>query len=137
MNKQLSIEKILWVKRGQGICATGRIPKEAEFFQDHFPGFPVLPGVLALEMLRQTAQAYLYHVGGEIKKQIISFKQIRATKFSIYLKPGDLWEAQLTLTGEEGEDSHWEGRLIHEGQTAVSSRFILKCVKAPELAQVF
>lgn len=136
MNKQLSIEKILWVKRGKGICATGHIPTEAEFFQDHFPGFPILPGVLAIEMLRQTAEAYLKHVG-DGKKQVISFKQIRATKFSTYLKPGDLWEAQLTLTGEEGEESHWEGRLIHDGQAAVSSRFILKCIKAPELAQVY
>ena len=72
----LSIERVLWVKEGEGIAACGRIPKESEFFKDHFPGFPVLPGVLALEMLKQTAERYLESLKDSLGQHYF-LKQIR------------------------------------------------------------
>ena len=92
----LAVDKILWMKEGEGITACGRIPHDSEFFQDHFPEFPVLPGVLALEMLKQTAEKYLSALPGGAGQHFF-LKQIRATRFTKYLRPGDEWESRLTL----------------------------------------
>lgn len=120
----LALEKILWIKRGEGIAASGRIPQESEFFQDHFPSFPILPGVLALEMLKKTAEHYLQSTA-ESQNRHYFLKEIRATKFSMYLKPGDEWESHLELVSEGQGETHWNGRLMHKGQVAVTAKLTL------------
>ena len=121
--KSFFVDKVLWVKKDQGISACGQIPKEAEFFKDHFPGFPVLPGVLALEMLRQTIECY-FQATDEVARKV-TLKQIRAVKFSNYLKPGDLWESFLDLVSQNGEESNWNARLLHQNQNAVSAKLVV------------
>jgi 3-hydroxyacyl-[acyl-carrier-protein] dehydratase len=130
---KLAIEKVLWVKEGEGITACGRIPEDSAFFQDHFPGFPVLPGVLALEMLKQTAERYLEALPGS-EGQHYFLKQIRATRFSKYLRPGDEWESRLTLTQTAGEETSWDAKLFHLGEVAVSAKLVLAKVKNPQSA---
>lgn len=121
----LPIERVLRFKEGEGISASGRIPQACEFFKDHFPGFPVLPGVLALEILRLAAVRYLRRVEGS-EAGIFFFKRVRRVRFTGYLKPGDAWEAHLAFEKQEGKDSHWRGQLMRDGQTAVSAQWILR-----------
>ena len=127
----LAIEKILWVKEGEGITACGRIPADSEFFKDHFPGFPVLPGVLALEMLKQTAERYLESLSGSSGNHYF-LKQIRATRFTKYLRPGDEWESRLMLTQSADEETTWDAKLYYHGEVAVSAKLTLAKVKNPK-----
>jgi len=127
----LALEKILWIKPGKGIAAAGRIPAESEFFKDHFPGFPILPGVLALEMLKQTAEHYL-RIAGTSQDQRFSLKQIRATKFSMYLKPGDDWESRLELVSESEGETQWDAQLYSQGKPAVTAKLTLAKVPHPQ-----
>lgn len=126
----LAIEKILWMKEGEGITACGRIPDDSEFFQDHFPEFPVLPGVLALEMLKQTAEKYLAGLPGGAGHHFF-LKQIRATRFTKYLKPGDEWESRLVLLQSTDDETVWDAKLYHHGDVAVSAKLLLARVKDP------
>ena len=128
----LALEKVLWIKPGKGIAAAGHIPAESEFFKDHFPGFPILPGVLALEMLKQTAEHYLRIGGGASPSQRFSLKQIRATKFSMYLKPGDEWESRLELVSETEGETQWDAQLFSHGRAAVTAKLTLAKVPHPE-----
>ena len=132
----IAVENVLWVKKEKGIAASGRIPEEAEFFQDHFPGFPVLPGVLALEMLKQSADCYLRAVT-EDPSASFSFKKISAVKFSDYLKPGDKWESELSFLSGTDEEYRWNARLSSNGKTAVTARLALKPQISPKAAVVF
>jgi 3-hydroxyacyl-[acyl-carrier-protein] dehydratase len=131
---KLAIEKVLWIKEGEGITACGSIPEDSEFFKDHFPGFPVLPGVLALEMLKQTAERYLASLpGGEGQHYFL--KQIRATRFSKYLRPGDEWESRLLLLQAAAEETTWDAKLYFRGEVAVSAKLTLAKVKNPPVKQ--
>jgi len=121
---EMGIEKILWCKAGEGIAACGKIPEESEIFQDHFPEFPVLPGVLALEMLKKTAEHYLREVHGD-ENEHYYLKQINSTKFHSYLRPGDAWESRLELIATEGRETHWSAQLLSQGKVAVSAKIIL------------
>lgn len=122
---QLAIEKILWIKPNEGIAASGRIPKESEFFKDHFPDFPILPGVLALEMLKQTAEAY-FNQQTDARKEHYFLRELKGTRFSLYLKPGDVWESKLQLVSEEGCTSTWKGELMHDGRVAVTAQLVME-----------
>lgn len=130
--KPLFVDQVLWVKRGKGIAAAGRIPEESEIFKDHFPGFPVLPGVLALEMLRETTQCYYEAVG---EKEAFELKKVQNAKFSAYLKPGDSWESHLERVPESNGEK-WNARLLHKGQVAVSARLTLVRKMGPTLKSI-
>ena len=132
----MTVEKVLWKKAGKGIVTQGRIPTEAEYFKDHFPGFPVLPGVLALEMLKKTAELYLKQDELVEKETRYYLKTIRSVKFSNYLKPGDEWESHLELLANEEDQTRWNAKLMHQGKIAVSARLTLsKVAVANKLAE--
>ena len=119
------VENIVWIKKGEGIRASGMIPQAAEFFQDHFPAFPVLPGVLALDILKQTAEMYLREELGQAAR--FSLLSVRNVRFSAYLKPGSRWESELKLISGEARDvTEWTARLFYEDRPAVSARLVMK-----------
>ncbi len=128
----LPIEKVVWLEPGRGIRATGMIPYSLEFFQDHFPAFPILPGVLSLEILKKTAESYFQKVQDAISEIRCFLKQIQQVKFSHYLKPGEKWESHLELLAQEGGQTHWNARLYHNGKTAVSARMALNVIRGFE-----
>ena len=119
---RLAPEKILWVRKGEGIAAQGKVPADAPFFLDHFPAFPVLPGVLSLEILKTAAQIYFKETGEPAHGSV---RKVEAAKFASYLKPGDSWEAQLKLVSSEPGSSKWEGKLVSQNRTAASVRLYL------------
>ena len=90
----------------------------------------MLPGVLALEMLKQTAERYLASLSSGAGQHYF-LKQIRATRFTKYLRPGDEWESRLILKQTSGEETIWDAKLYHRGEVAVSAKLTLAQVKNP------
>jgi len=98
--------------------ANGRVPYNLELFQDHFPEFPVLPGVLILDMFKKIAD----HAEDSFDQASSRNKlwQVKRAKFSSFLKPGAAWDIVLERTAT-AEDINWKARLLNEGQkTAVA-----------------
>ncbi len=118
----LAPEKFLWIRQGEGAAASGNVPKDAPYFQDHFPEFPVLPGVLSLEILKKTAEAYLEKFNPGKK---VSVREMKNVKFSSYLRPGDEWESQVRMVSEAGRITEWDVRLLHQNKVAASARMVL------------
>ena len=114
MNGILPVEKVF--RKGGAVTASGRIPADAEFFQDHFPDFPVLPGVVALDLLKQTIE----QASGK-KINLMGFKNV---KFSSYLKPGDEWESLAEISATRENETEWAGKILHQGRPAVTAKLI-------------
>lgn len=105
----------------EAAVSNGTIPADLALFQDHFPGFPVLPGVLALELLRGCAESILQ------KSDFLKAKQLRGVegvKFQQMLRPGDAWESRITLLSETPQTVSVDARLLAGGKTAVSATLI-------------
>src|SRR5271165_6975040 len=66
-----------------------------EYLADHFPGFPVLPGVLMIEAAIQTA-AWLVRQGSDFAHSLVVLKEARGVRFGSFVAPGQT----LTLTAE-------------------------------------
>lgn len=113
----------------EGLKASGVIPEKLECFQDHFPEFPVLPGVLAVEIQKRLAEYFWYSPVGSRTGD--GLREIRSVKFSSFLKPGDAWEFQGSgKTGPNGEKV-WKGRLFSGGRPAASAELVFGPAGSP------
>ena len=83
----LLVDEILELTPGQSIRAAMTMSADEELFLDHFPGFPVVPGVLLTEMMGQAAGKCLFAENAERGRPILV--QIKAASFRSWVRPGD------------------------------------------------
>ena len=81
------VDRIVALESGQSITAVKNLSLSEEYLADHFPGFPVLPGVLMLEVMVQTG-AWLMRFSEDFRYSTILLKQARALKFNSFVTPG-------------------------------------------------
>ena len=97
----LLVDKIIDGVEGEwarGIkCVTANEP----FFQGHFPGYKVMPGVLIIEALAQVGAVALLSID-EFKGKIALFGGIKNAKFKRQITPGDVIELECKLTKRRG-----------------------------------
>ncbi len=86
----LLVDRMFDMDRDVSAVGVKNVTINEPYFQGHFPGFPVMPGVLIIEGLAQTAGALCVHSLGEIyKPQIVYFMGIDNAKFRKPVLPGD------------------------------------------------
>ena len=81
------VDRIVSLTPGQAISATRSIRRDEEFFRDHFPGFPVVPGVLLTEMMAQTAGKCLD--APRLPRGKAMLARILSASFRHWVRPGD------------------------------------------------
>ncbi len=86
----LLVDRMYDMDRDESCVGVKNVTINEPFFQGHFPNFPVMPGVLIIEGLAQTAGALCVHSLGETyKPQIVYFMGIDKAKFRKPVLPGD------------------------------------------------
>ncbi|HRK61757.1 MAG TPA: hypothetical protein PLY88_04315 [Candidatus Omnitrophota bacterium] len=95
------------------VASEGTIAAGSEVLAHHFPRFPILPGVLMLDLMRAAAEAWY---GKSVRVQ--SVKRVR---FSNYLKPGSAWEARMKLENSSVEGDRWSGEILSAGAKMASA----------------
>ena len=87
----LLIDKIIDVKKGKEITAQKNVSNNEPFFQGHFPGYPVFPGVLLLEAMAQaTAILDVQSNNRDMTKHLYYFVGIDNARFKKQVVPGDI-----------------------------------------------
>ena len=74
------------------VMMRGRTSSESDVWEHHFPGFPVLPGVLMLDLMKKGAEKW--------HGKPLRIASIRRVRFSNYLKPGTLWESRTQFSAD-------------------------------------
>jgi 3-hydroxyacyl-[acyl-carrier-protein] dehydratase len=90
------VDSILELDPGKSIRATKVFPAGEEFFRDHFPGFPVVPGVLLTEVMAQAAGKCLQAAGDRSRWPMLA--QIKNANFRSWVRPDEL----ITVSCEIG-----------------------------------
>jgi 3-hydroxyacyl-[acyl-carrier-protein] dehydratase len=114
------------VKSGQGprLIAVKNLSLAEEYLSDHFPGFPVMPGVLMLEALTQ-AGAWLIRELEDFAHSVIILKQAKTIKYGSFVEPGRQLELRVELTSYDARDCTFKGVGLIDGQEMVKGRFTL------------
>jgi 3-hydroxyacyl-[acyl-carrier-protein] dehydratase len=131
------IDKITELKPGESITAVKNLSLAEEYLQDHFPGFPIMPGVLMVEAMVQTG-AWLIRATEDFRYSTVLLKEAKAVKFNSFVSPGKTLE--LTATVHKRDDRIWTLKTAGtvDGVNAVNARLTLGqfnvCERAPQLA---
>jgi 3-hydroxyacyl-[acyl-carrier-protein] dehydratase len=85
----LLVDKILAMEVGKNIVAIKNVTINEPFFQGHFPGHPVMPGVLIIEAMAQVAGILAYSSDESVRSKITYFAAIDNARFRKPVVPGD------------------------------------------------
>lgn len=92
----LLVDRIVELEPGVSIKAEKTLPADEELFLDHFPGFPVVPGVLLTEMMGQAAAKCLKAIPGFRKNPMLM--EIRNARFRHWVRPDERIEMRAEIT---------------------------------------
>ena len=119
------LDRVRELEAGKRIVAEKALSLAEEYLADHFPTFPVLPGVLMVEALVQSA-AMLVRVTNDFAQSMIVLQEARNIKYKSFLKPGNIMRMEMTAK-EIGEmSSSFTGTGYVEGKPVVEGRFKLQ-----------
>lgn len=93
----LLVDKIVELESGKRIVGIKNVTMNEPFFQGHFPGFPVMPGVLIIEAMAQVAAILAYHTAKDSKDKVSYFMAIDHARFRKPVKPGDTLRIEVEM----------------------------------------
>jgi len=112
----LLVDKVLEIEKDKRIVAQKNVTINEPFFQGHFPGSPIMPGVLVVEAIAQTA-AILLMKDRERGNKIPVFMSIDGCKFRHPVKPGDVLRFEVEIVRAGAVFSKVKGRALIDGKT--------------------
>ncbi len=116
------VDRILELTRGERIVTVKAVTLSEEYLADHFPTFPVLPGVLMLEALVESA-AWLVRDALEFTPSMILLRRAQNVAYRSFVKPGDLLTLEVSCRRMERDDSDFAGAGYCNQTEVVKARF--------------
>ncbi|MCH8172220.1 MAG: 3-hydroxyacyl-ACP dehydratase FabZ [Proteobacteria bacterium] len=120
----LLIDRVEDIIKGQSATGIKNVTANEHFFEGHFPGHPVMPGVLIVEAMAQTAGVLaLYSEGQAAGEKIVYFMTIKDAKFRKPVTPGDVLHLKVRLEQARGSVSKFSGVAEVGGQVVSEAKF--------------
>lgn len=120
------IDRVLDLQPGVSLKAVKNVTTAEEYLGDHFPAFPVLPGVMMLETLAQAGRRLVASMDDEARALgPLVVEEVRNVRYAAFVQPGQALEVEVTLRQREGDRFSFQGMGTVEGATAVQARFTL------------
>jgi 3-hydroxyacyl-[acyl-carrier-protein] dehydratase len=120
------VDRIVEVQPGRFIRAQKNLTLGEEYLADHFPTFPVMPGVLMLQTVVE-AGAWLLRATDDFRHSVIVLREAKNVKYGSFMEPG----MQMAVTAElvERQDglAMLKGKGEVDGNSTVAARITLAC----------
>lgn len=112
----LLVDRIVSIRGDEFGVGVKNVTMNEPQFQGHFPDRPVMPGVLLIEAMAQTAGALVMNAQGDIDQpKLVYFMTIDCAKFRKPVTPGDRVELHMTKTAKRRNIWWYDGRAIVDG----------------------
>lgn len=122
----LLIDKVIELERCQRIKCLKNVTINEEFFNGHFPDYPVMPGVLIIEAMAQSAGILNVYSFGERKpNEMYFFAAIDEAKFKRQVIPGDTLFIEVKLLKSLRGISKYEAVAMVDGQMAATAKLMI------------
>ena len=118
------IDRIVELVPGERIVAIKAVSLAEEYLGDHFPTFPVLPGVLILEAMAE-AGAWLAREAEDFASSVILLRSAKNVTYKGFVKPGGLLRVEVVCRLLARGESDYVGVGYRDDQEVVKARFSL------------
>ncbi|WP_379549845.1 3-hydroxyacyl-ACP dehydratase FabZ [Qipengyuania sp. DGS5-3] len=128
----LLVDRVKSVELGERIHAVKAVTFNEDFFQGHFPGAPIMPGVLQIEALAQTAAILgieSFELSGTGK--LVYFMAIENAKFRSPVTPGCLLDLEVEFVQKRSRVSKFKGSASVDGKVTTQVEFTAMIADPP------
>ncbi len=120
----LLIDRMEEVTRGQSAIGVKNVTVNEHFFAGHFPNHPVMPGVLIIESMAQTAAVLVVEtLGGDAAGKVVYFMSIEGAKFRRPVVPGDTLKIHVTRERRRGNVWKFAGVARVDGVSVAEAKY--------------
>jgi len=127
----LLIDRVLELKRKERIVAIKNVTINEPFFNGHFPGLPIMPGVLIVEAIAQAGGALLLTEVEDRSDKVMVFTGIDRAKFRRPVGPGDQLRLEVQVTGWRSVPGMTAAKM--QGYAFVGSRRVAEAIVSCQL----
>ncbi|MDB5763550.1 MAG: fabZ [Herminiimonas sp.] len=133
----LLVDRVLNWESGKSITAIKNVTINEEFFNGHFPHKPVMPGVMMIEALAQTAALLSFLTVGQKPDEnaIVYFVGIDGARFKRPVEPGDQLKMEVEITRSARGIWKYKAKATVDGQVAVEAELMCTMRSASDASQ--
>ncbi len=117
----LLVDRVIELVPGEKAVGLKNATINEHFFNGHFPGNPIMPGVLIVEALAQTAAVLAFKSG--MQGKAVYFMSIEKVKFRKPVVPGDQMQLEVTVLQQRGKVWKFSGRALVDSKVAAEAEF--------------
>lgn len=129
----LLVDRVVSIVPEKSIHAVKAVSINEPFFQGHFPGRPIMPGVLIVEALAQSAGILAFESMGLVGSgKLVYFMGIEGAKFRAPVEPGCLLDLQVEIVQARGAISKFSGKALVDGKVHAQADFTAMVADAPK-----
>jgi len=119
------IDRVLEIDPGRSITAVKTVSLSEEYLGDHFPRFPVLPGVLMLEAMTQAA-AWTIRLGEDFAHSIVVLRSARNVKYGDFVEPGRSLTVRAEVLSQDETTTKIKASGSVDDRTSLTARLVLE-----------
>ncbi len=125
----LLVDRVLEVEPGKSIVGIKNVTFNEPFFPGHFPGRPIMPGVLMVEAMAQAAGVLVYKSTTDTDNNLVYFMSIEKAKFRKPVVPGDQLRLEIQALQSRGQVWKFKGEAKVEGKVVCEAEFMAMTTK--------
>jgi 3-hydroxyacyl-[acyl-carrier-protein] dehydratase len=118
----LLIDKVTDIVPGESAIGIKNVTMNEPFFQGHFPGHPIMPGVLIIEAMAQTSAILFIETTGNRAGNVVYFMTVDQARFRKPITPGD--QVELHVTKQRNRGNVWK----FSGEARVDGKLMAQAV---------
>jgi UDP-3-O-[3-hydroxymyristoyl] N-acetylglucosamine deacetylase/3-hydroxyacyl-[acyl-carrier-protein] dehydratase len=124
----LLVDRIIEVEGTRRIVGIKNVTINEPFFQGHFPGHPIMPGVLIIEAMAQVGGMLLLGTIEDPDQKVVYFMSLDNVKFRRPVLPGDQLRCELEMLQNRGRTCRMKGMAYVEGQVVAEAEMMARVV---------
>ncbi|HTQ39297.1 MAG TPA: 3-hydroxyacyl-ACP dehydratase FabZ family protein [Pirellulales bacterium] len=118
------LDRIVELKPGESITAIKGLALAEDYLADHFPQFPVMPGVFMLEALTQ-ASAWLIRATENFQHSMVVLREARNVKYADFVEPGQTLTVKAEIIGATPQQTKLKVQGSVDGKVNVGARLVM------------